>query len=54
MSFAFRGLVKRQKIYRQGALSEEISKWQQNTDRHINGKIGYIDGIINHKWHGSI
>lgn len=53
-----RGLVGRVEESLNPALSEgykrHVRQWAQRADRHIKGNVGYIDGTINHYWHGRI
>jgi hypothetical protein len=53
MANAFKGRVKKQFYFKPGDFLTEVSNWQNKTNSHINGKLGYINGAINHKWHGS-
>lgn len=31
-----------------------VRQWQDRATKHIKGNVGYIDGTINHYWHGRI
>ncbi len=54
MALAFKGAINKKKLYREGAFSDEISEWQEKAHSHINRRLGFVLGIIHHKWHGSI
>jgi hypothetical protein len=35
------------------AYCAEVLRWGQRAVRHINGNIGYVDGVIEHAFHGA-
>lgn len=30
----------------------DVLRWQERVERHIHRNIGYVDGVLNHHWHG--
>jgi hypothetical protein len=39
--------------FKKGKFLDEILNWKNRTHFYTKGKIGYINGAIKHKWHGS-
>jgi hypothetical protein len=53
MAKAFRGRTEGRFAFYRAAFLKEIIKWQNKTASHLEGNIGYVEGAINHLWHGS-
>lgn len=34
------------------AYKREVLEWQERATKYIKGNIGYVDGLLNHHWHG--
>jgi hypothetical protein len=52
MAKSFRGHLESKMAFR-GEFLVEIRKYQKKALSHIKGKLGFINGVINHLWHGS-
>ncbi len=52
MARSFRRRLEFATMFR-GEFLKEIRKYQKKASSHIKGKLGYINGVINHLWHGS-
>ncbi len=54
MVLAFRNPMKEQKYFSGGPFSTEVAKWHIKAHSYINGDLGFVKGVLNHKWHGSL
>jgi hypothetical protein len=53
MARAFTGKIDGKKEIYQKDFVEEMLKWQRPVDALVQSRFGYVEGAINHLWHGS-